>query len=480
MNIALLGPSGVGKGTHGIQLARQLDLVICATGDLLRENLSEQTAVGFLAQPYVDASEPVPDNIVNAMVAEWIVRMDRAKDCASDITGNSKKGILFTGYPRTQAQASSLDDLLSRSGRNLDKVFNLEISDQLVEQRLTGRIICQDCKQPFHRTLNRPKQQGVCDHCSGKLQPRAEDIPELIKVRLRTHRRSLGPLLQYYEQSGRLMNIDAERTIAKIRELLAVAADSAQAKSRIVTGQSKAADAVLYSGAMISALNVQHQSFDVILLGGPGSGKGTQAEKLRTYLDLSHIATGDLFRENLKNNTSLGQLAKTYMDRGALVPDDVTEAMVEERLARSDTSPGFILDGFPRTISQAHALTDIMNSMKRRVSCVLYIRVSDEEIIKRLSGRLICRDCQTPFHVDFKPPRESGKCDLCNGELYQRDDDNPKTVAARLQTFHEQTGPIINYYQAARVLREIDGEGRPEDVVERSVTVVDSVRNALN
>ena len=174
------------------------------------------------------------------------------------------------------------------------------------------------------------------------------------------------------------------------------------------------------------------RSLDLVLLGGPGSGKGTQAEQLEKQLKLPHIATGDLFRDNLKNATDLGKLAKTYMDRGELVPDDVTEAMVEERLARPDTRDGFILDGFPRTLPQAQALMEMMAALQRRISGVIYIKVSDEAIVGRLSGRLICRNCQTPFHQQFKPPHKSGVCDGCGGELYQRDDDNPNTVCARL------------------------------------------------
>ncbi|MDH3693211.1 MAG: adenylate kinase [Gammaproteobacteria bacterium] len=228
---------------------------------------------------------------------------------------------------------------------------------------------------------------------------------------------------------------------------------------------------------MASAGEVTDSSFGLVLIGGPGSGKGTQAEQLQVHLDLPHIATGDLFRENLNKKTDLGMLAKSYMDKGALVPDDVTEAMVEERMARSDAKKGFILDGFPRTLPQAQALTDIMNAANRCINGVIYIRVSDEEIVRRLSGRLICRNCQTPYHVDFKPPAVEGVCDACNGELYQRDDDNPNTIRARLKTFHGQTGPVINYYRDAGILVEIDGEGEVSKVIERSKTAADELNH---
>jgi adenylate kinase len=229
---------------------------------------------------------------------------------------------------------------------------------------------------------------------------------------------------------------------------------------------------------MIPEAEATHESFDLILVGGPGSGKGTQAEKLQAHLGLTHIASGDLFRENLNNETSLGQLAKRYMDRGELVPDDVTEAMVEERLARSDVNSGFILDGFPRTLSQAHALTEILNAGRRRIDGVIYIRVSDSEIVRRISGRLICRECQTPYHADFKPPESEGICDRCDGALYQRDDDNAETIRARLKTFHSQTVPIVEYYRNAGLLMEIDGEGPLDEVVLRTRAVADGLRAA--
>ena len=183
---------------------------------------------------------------------------------------------------------------------------------------------------------------------------------------------------------------------------------------------------------------------NIVLLGAPGSGKGTQADRLCEQLNVPHIATGDLFRENLKNESELGKLAKTYMDKGQLVPDDVTVAMVRERFSRPDARRGFVLDGFPRTLPQAEALTELLQEMGRQLDCVLYIKVSDEEIVKRLSGRIICRECQTPFHKTFNP-FQNCPFQKCEGEfLYQRDDDKPETVRARLETFHRQTEPLIS------------------------------------
>jgi adenylate kinase len=214
----------------------------------------------------------------------------------------------------------------------------------------------------------------------------------------------------------------------------------------------------------------------LVLLGGPGSGKGTQAERLSAHFHLPHIATGDLFRDNLLHGSALGTLAKSFMDRGELVPDDVTDAIVLDRVSKPDTHDGFILDGFPRTLQQAQALTDMLAQLGRRVAGVLYIRVSDEQIVRRLSSRLTCRGCQAPYHAQFKPPVRSGICDGCGGALYQRDDDNAEAVRARLATFHAQTEPLIEYYIRAGLLVEVIGEGDVAQVAERILAAADGIR----
>ncbi len=202
----------------------------------------------------------------------------------------------------------------------------------------------------------------------------------------------------------------------------------------------------------------------VMLLGAPGAGKGTQAHVLVEELGLAHVASGDLFREALKQGTELGLLAKSYMDRGALVPDEVTIAMIKERLAKPDCQKGVILDGFPRTIEQAKALGSALGEMDKRIDKVLYIKVSNDELIRRLSGRWICRNCQASFHESSKPPKKAGVCDECGGELYQRSDDTVETAKKRLQVYFEQTAPLIDYYAKAGALAEINGEAEIEKV----------------
>jgi len=195
----------------------------------------------------------------------------------------------------------------------------------------------------------------------------------------------------------------------------------------------------------------------VILMGPPASGKGTQAERLQEVLGLPHVASGDLFRYNLKNETELGLKAKVYMDAGDLVPDDVTIAMVLDRLAREDCAKGALLDGFPRTLAQAAALDEALSKINSKINLVLYIQVPTDELISRVTGRRLCRSCGASYHVRFKPPAKDGVCDKCGGELYQRDDDTEETARRRLDVYDTQTKPLVDYYDGKGCLVAIDG-----------------------
>lgn len=215
---------------------------------------------------------------------------------------------------------------------------------------------------------------------------------------------------------------------------------------------------------------------NIILLGPPGAGKGTQADLLQQELGIPHVASGDLFRYNLQNETKLGLLAKKYMDAGELVPDDVTIGMVRDRLEQPDCDDGVILDGFPRTIPQADALSELLEEMDRSLDGAINIEASQEELVRRLSGRRVCRNCGATYHVEFNPPEQESVCPECDGELYQRDDDKPETVRNRLKVYYEQTAPLIDYYRESSLLYTVDGEGDIETVNEALLEVINELR----
>lgn len=202
----------------------------------------------------------------------------------------------------------------------------------------------------------------------------------------------------------------------------------------------------------------------IIMLGAPGAGKGTQAEKIAEEYGLPHISTGDIFRKNIKEGTELGKEAKGYMDKGALVPDELTVRMLLDRVSNDDCKEGYILDGFPRTIPQAEALDAELTKLGEKIDYAVDVEVPDENIVKRMSGRRACPKCQATYHLEFIPPKQEGVCDECGTELVIRDDDKPETVQKRLSVYHEQTQPLIDFYGKKNVLHTVDGTQDVGDV----------------
>jgi adenylate kinase len=208
----------------------------------------------------------------------------------------------------------------------------------------------------------------------------------------------------------------------------------------------------------------------LVLVGPPGAGKGTQAQFIAEHEGIPKISTGDIFRANVSSGTPLGVQAKAFMDRGDLVPDDVTIEMVRNRLTEPDACEGFLLDGFPRTVPQAETLDDILReTADTKLDVVLELVVDDDEVIRRLSGRRTCRTCNHIWHVDFDPPREAGVCDLDGGELFQREDDKAETIANRLEVYAAQTAPLVAYYARRGVLVGIDATGPVDDITQRAI-----------
>ena len=208
----------------------------------------------------------------------------------------------------------------------------------------------------------------------------------------------------------------------------------------------------------------------IVLVGPPGAGKGTQATRLADKLRVPHISTGDLFRANISQQTELGKLAKSYMDAGNLVPDEVTIAMAKDRMEQADAENGFLLDGFPRNVSQAEALDELLKTEGIKLDAVLDLEVPEEEVVKRIAGRRICRnDSAHVFNVTYSPAKKEGVCDVCGGELYQRDDDSEETVRTRLEVYHTQTEPIIDYYKSQGLVVTISSLGPVGEVTQRAL-----------
>lgn len=211
---------------------------------------------------------------------------------------------------------------------------------------------------------------------------------------------------------------------------------------------------------------------NLVLLGAPGAGKGTQASKIESAYRLPHISTGDMLRDAVASGTPLGREAKQFMDTGDLVPDSLVVGIVKDRLSHADCEAGFLLDGFPRTAAQADALEGALTQLSKSLDAVIDVEVPEGELLRRLTGRRTCSGCDRVYHVAFNPPEAGGVCDVCQSRLYQRDDDSEETVSNRLRVYHEQTAPLVAYYEGKGLLRSVDGHGSPDEVFERVVAVL--------
>lgn len=211
----------------------------------------------------------------------------------------------------------------------------------------------------------------------------------------------------------------------------------------------------------------------IIMLGAPGAGKGTQAKRIAQKYNIPHISTGDIFRANIKNGTELGNKAKTYMEKGFLVPDELVCDLVVDRVGQDDCNNGYVLDGFPRTIFQAERLGAALAQIKSQLDYAIDIEVPDEDIIRRMGGRRACSGCGATYHMEYAPPKQDGICDVCGGKLILREDDVPETVKKRLDIYHAQTQPLIEYYKSTQVLHSIDGSRKMENVFQDIVHILE-------
>ena len=457
MNLSIIGPPGAGRETHALGLIQRFDLLLISSGEQFRKNLSQKTELGMAAQEYMDRGELVPDELVDAMM----------KRCLEQFAPNSQ--LMLSGFPKTLFQARFLDETLASVDRQLDAVIFLKADDEALADRMARRVICKNCQQPYHLTF-RPPRAGACDVCGGELYQRTDDLPEVLESRLRAFYRESDPIVDYYQAQGKLVIVDANHPIDEVEAATLAAAESVR-QGGFTPATAAEAEGLKRSDAEQEAPSepIANARLDLAMLGGPGAGKGTQAARLARDLGLIHISTGDLFHEHLENETELGMQAKDYMARGELVPDELTEAMVRERLAAVPDDRGFVLDGFPRALHQAQALTQILTSLGRRLNAVLHLRAGDATLLARIAGQLVCRGCHVPYHTEFKPPAAEGVCDQCGGEVVARPDHSDDAVRLRLRTFHMRTAPLFDYYDMWNLLTEIDAEGTIDEVAQRTL-----------
>ena len=425
MNISLVGPTCAGKTTCATRLCAQFQLRHLSTGQVLRENWGQQTVLGLLTRRYVERGELVPDEIITAMIEEAIRKL------------GPDQGVLLDGFPSTLYQALFLEEKFREMGRSLDAVVLMHAPDSVVFVRASKRV-----------------------------PARPDDRPGILRRRLQVFRRTTGPVLEFYRRGQQLVFLDARGSVESVQAALAGLISRFRGGGAIPAmndQQSRTVDEILTEPAWERG-TIHQPSLDFVILGAPGSGKGTHATFLARYLGIPHLPTGNLFREHLKGNTILGRIARSHIEQGELVPDDVTEAMVRERLNHPNLDGGFILDGFPRTVAQAQALEEILEDMCRNLAGAIYLSVPDEEIIARLSGRWFCPTCQTTYHEVHNKPRIEGVCDQDATALQQRDDDTPETVRARLKVFHGQTIPVTDYYRQGGFLMEVPAVGEVAEV----------------
>ena len=424
MNFALVGPTCAGKTTQSAILNDYYCLHHVSPGVLLREHRDRRSALGIMSRRYIERGELVPDEVVGAIIEEAVCHTAQME------------GLMFDGFPMTDFQARFLDELLEGYNRHLDAVIYLQIPEAVVFQRAAKRI-----------------------------PPRQDDNPEVLRHRLRVFERSMAPVLKYFSESNRLVVVHAQEPVDKVFHAVSRVVDElAAGRTPLIPKLDQDWLASLWEPAVVPAPAMRKATLNLVLIGGPGSGKGTHAAYLSEQLGVPTISTGNIFRANIANQTPLGRIAQTYIDRGELCPDDVTEDMVKDRLDAEDAAPGFLLDGFPRTMPQVRALADILASQGQELDGVIYLNVPDEEIMIRTSGRRICPVCQASYHMAYKPPKTEGTCDKDGARLVQREDDDPETVRARLKTFHGQTGPLIDYYRKQGLLVEVSGNGSVDEV----------------
>lgn len=407
-------------------------------GQIIRDSIREHTFLGLMTRPYAVRGNFVPDEVANAALEEKIR------------SNTEVRGFVFDGFPCTLYQAVFMIDLLKEQGMKLDGVIFMQLSPDTTFERAFVRKATDE---------------------------QIEKTPESIVGRINNYKNVAESILRLFAHSTSFIIIDAEKpideTYPQIQSFIRSIEDNNFTPPPIET-QEKAIDQFL-ANYHLTEKTPMTNALNLVIMGPPGCGKGTHSAFLCEYLSVPTIATGNLFRNHLKEKTPLGAIAEAFISQGRLVPDDVTAAMVKKRLNDTDVMHGFILDGFPRTVPQADALDTILAVSSRTLDGVIYLNVPDEEIIVRTAGRRFCPLCQRTYHIQFNKPKKEGICDADGEKLITRTDDQESTVRARLETYCKQTLPVIEHYRQRSLLQEISGNASVEVVRKRMITSCQSI-----
>ncbi len=430
MNIAIIGPNWAGKTTCSKKIAKEFGLVRFSLGQMIKKSIHDHTFLGIMTRPYALRGNFVPDEVANAALEEKVTSNPEAR------------GFVFDGFPCTLYQAIYMIDLLQKEGSKLDGVVFMKATPDVT----------------YARAMEHKNSNG-----------QIEKTPEGIIARINNYKSVAESILRLFAHSTSFLIVDAERpedeVYSQIQKFIKDVEDKTFKPEPIEKTESQI-DQFLATYHLSEKTPVTSH-LNLVLMGPPGCGKGTHAAPLSEYLAVPAIATGNLFREHLKNKTPLGAIAGAFINLGRLVPDDVTAAIVKNRLNDNDAMHGFILDGFPRTVPQADALDTILTVSSRSLDGVIYINVPDDVIIKRIAGRRFCPKCQNTYHVVFNQPKVEGICDKDGEKLITREDDKQETVIKRLDAYRQQTLPVIEHYRQRGLLQEIQGDATLDVVSSR-------------
>ena len=454
----LLGPPGSGKGTHAPKIVEALGIPQLSTGDMLREAVAAGTEIGLKAKDLMAAGALVGDDIVIGIIKD----RTKADDCA--------KGFILDGFPRTVSQATALDAMLTESKEAVKTVLELNVPDDVLTERICGRWIHKSSGRSYHVKFSPPKSydgaaepsvENMKDDETGEdLFQRPDDTVDALPKRLEAYHAETEPILGHYQAVGgcSVGKVNANQSPAEVwtetAGVLGLKADAPAAQA----SPAPAAEAAPAPAAEAAAAPPAAGRTIMILLGPPGSGKGTHAPKIVEALGIPQLSTGDMLREAVAAGTEIGLKAKDLMAAGALVGDDIVIGIIKDRTKADDCAKGFILDGFPRTVSQATALDAMLTESKEAVKTVLELNVPDDVLTERICGRWIHKSSGRSYHVKFSPPKsydgaaepsvENMKDDETGEDLFQRPDDTVDALPKRLEAYHAETEPILGHYQA--------------------------------